>query len=84
MHRCPLQIGLRPLQQGTKDPTLIAQHLAKQLVLPLDFVGAFINDGRAGVAHDLLTPPFVHIAMPAKDLKVVAAAAKGLTVQLAL
>ena len=76
---CGVWIGGREaVEQGVHAGAAIGHHLAHQEVDRLNLVGAFVNHGHAGVAHDLLNAPFAHIAVAAKDLQAVAATVKGL------
>ncbi|HRI83384.1 MAG TPA: insulinase family protein, partial [Opitutaceae bacterium] len=51
------------LRSGFEGLTAVGYHLAHQQVDGLDFVGALINHGHAGVAHHLLHAPFAHVAV---------------------
>jgi hypothetical protein len=72
------------LQESLDRAAAIGAELAAHQVERLDAVGAFVDLRDAGVADELLHPPFADIAVPAIDLLCVHRGFEALVGEIAL
>src|SRR3546814_3288066 len=56
------------MEEAPRQPADAGRQLAPDEVERLDAVGAFVDHGDAGIAHELLHAPFLDIAVAAVDL----------------